>query len=371
VAHAKPSAPAKGSAKEAAKTTQGYALVLGLDDGSITKSLAKKYTVIAIDSDAAKVNALRKHFHKRGSYGSRITILVGKPLDYSFPPFLATFVTGTAPNANNIVEALPKIFHTLRPYGGTASVSVLPKDLNEIKNAVAEIKTAQFGSLETAQGRTLILSRPGPLPEAADWSHAGGGAGNTGSSDDRFLRGPLGLLWYDGSIRWQRQPGKTEVRVAGGRILILSKRDHPPRLYELPLLPGRSGIQIARYVTSIPPLPQPSFGDILANPVLGKLGDVPTAMDISPDGSRAVVMTYRAILSFRRLPGMGWREAFSRPPRKLADHALLQGEALAFDARGERIYYTTERRPASLWVLSPSDESSLEQPAGGSGGDDE
>ena len=104
MAHTNPGAPAKGAADEAAKTTQGYALVLGLDDGSTAESLAEKYTVIAIDSDAAKVGALRRHFHKRGLYGSRITLLVGKPLDYSFPPYLATFVTGTAPNANNIVE---------------------------------------------------------------------------------------------------------------------------------------------------------------------------------------------------------------------------------------------------------------------------
>ncbi|MFP6902859.1 MAG: PQQ-binding-like beta-propeller repeat protein, partial [Verrucomicrobiia bacterium] len=98
------------------------------------------------------------------------------------------------------------------------------KDFKDIKNAVAKIKTAKLGVLETTQGCKLLLTRTGPLPEAADWSHAGGGAGNTGSSEDRFLRGPLGLLWYDGSIRWQRQPGKTEVRVAGGRIFVRADR---------------------------------------------------------------------------------------------------------------------------------------------------
>jgi outer membrane protein assembly factor BamB len=221
---AKPVAFAKPNPHEAAKTNDGYALVLGLIDGSTVESLAKKYSVIAIDADAAKVDSLRRQFDKRGLYGNRITILIGKPIDYPFPPYLATFVTGTAPNANNIHKALPNIFHTLRPYGGMASVSVLTKDLKEIKDSVAKIKTAKLGILETTQGCKLLLTRPGPLPLAADWSHAGGGAGNTGSSDDRFLRGPLGLLWYDGSIRWQRQPGKTEVRVAGGRIFVRADR---------------------------------------------------------------------------------------------------------------------------------------------------
>ena len=163
----------------------------------------------------------------------------------------------------------------------------------------------------------------------------------------------------------------------GERILILSKRDHPPRLYELPLSSERSGIQVAHYVTSILPLPQPSFGDILANPVLGRLGDVPTAMDISPDGRSVVVMTYRAIFRFHHPPGLGWREAFSRPPEKLATHALLQGEALAYGPDGRRIYYTSEHRPAPLWALVPSPsprdsgERVVKQPADGGRADGE
>ncbi len=143
------------------------------------------------------------------------------------------------------------------------------------------------------------------------------------------------------------------VDVLGERILILSKRDHPPQLYELPLFPETGKIQTARRITSIVGLPQPSLADIFANPVLGKLGDAPTAMDISPDGTTAVVMTYRSILLFVRNPGMSWAQAFSRPPGRIATHSLLQGEALAFGACGERIYSTSEQLPAPLWVLTP------------------
>ncbi len=194
-----------------------------------------------------------------------------------------------------------------------------------------------------------------------------------------FIREPDGSLpavvTVDRTVEFVYEDGPRDAEAIAvdpseERILILSKRDHPPRLYELPLSGKVEGVQVARYVVSIPSLTQPSFGDILANPVLGKLGDVPTAMDISFDGSRAVVMTYRSILQFRRLPGMDWREAFSRSPEKLASHALLQGEALAFGPRGKRIYYTSEHRPAPLLALVPSEGGSeevpLEQPAGGS-----
>ncbi len=174
----------------------------------------------------------------------------------------------------------------------------------------------------------------------------------------------LEFIYEDGP----RDAEAIAVDLARQRILILSKRDRPPRLYELPLFPERPGIQVARYLGTIPPLPQPSFGEILANPVLGKLGDVPTAMDISSDGLRLAVMTYRSILLFERGSGTDWEESLLHPPRELASHSLIQGEALAFDALGESIYYTSEQRPAPLWRLAPvwsdSTEQSLQQPAG-------
>ncbi len=144
------------------------------------------------------------------------------------------------------------------------------------------------------------------------------------------------------------------VDLQGRRILILTKRDLPPVLYELPLFPRSSSVQIARRVTSIAALPQPPLAEIFANPVLGRLGDVPTAMDISPDGTRVAVLTYRAVLLFVRSSGVGWEQSFSEPPVKLAAHQLSQGEALAFGSQGECIYYTSEQRPAPLWCLSPA-----------------
>ena len=51
-------------------------------------------------------------------------------------------------------------------------------------------------------------------------------------------------MWYDGSIRWQRQPGKTEVRVAGGRIFV--RADH---MLAIDVFTGNSnptGLQVLR-----------------------------------------------------------------------------------------------------------------------------
>ncbi|HFC52966.1 MAG TPA: hypothetical protein ENJ43_00860 [Gammaproteobacteria bacterium] len=143
------------------------------------------------------------------------------------------------------------------------------------------------------------------------------------------------------------------VDLQGERILILSKRDHPQRLYQLPLFPDYDGIQTARRIATIAALPQPSLADILINPALGKLGDVPTAMDIAADGSAAVVLTYSSVLRFVRSTGMEWAEVFSRPPLEKISHTLVQAEAAAFGSSGVRIYYTSERQPAPLWMLAP------------------
>ncbi len=229
VAHAKPSAPPKAATEQAlaiaktAKADSGYCLVLGLKDGALAEALAEKFTVIAIDSNVARVNALRRSLHERGIYGSKISVHVGDPLTYSFPPFIANLVVTETPRrftAEAGAGSFQNIFHTLRPYGGTACLPIPKMAREPWKQTAADTQTSQI----TEKGKWLLLARTGPLPEAADWSHAGGGAGNTGASDDRYLRGPLGLLWYDGSIRWQRQPGKTEVRVAGGRILVRADR---------------------------------------------------------------------------------------------------------------------------------------------------
>ena len=85
-------------------------------------------------------------------------------------------------------------------------------------------------------GDYLLLARPGPLPGAADWSHAEANAAGTGASDDDFIRSPMSVLWFDAAQRWHKYPGQNLVRVAGGRLVLYEKglnacvgRIHGPR----------------------------------------------------------------------------------------------------------------------------------------------
>lgn len=80
------------------------------------------------------------------------------------------------------------------------------------------------------------------------------------------------------------------------------------------------------------------------------------AMDISPDGLRAVVLTYGNALEFTRSPKGTWRAAFARPGRKLAMPGRRQGESICYGPDGRTLHLTSEKLPTPLLevpALSP------------------
>ena len=66
-----------------------------------------------------------------------------------------------------------------------------------------------------------MLTRDGPLVNAADWSHHEANPANTAASLDRRVGGELKRLWFEGSLRWQKKLPETEVRIAGGRMFVV------------------------------------------------------------------------------------------------------------------------------------------------------
>lgn len=79
--------------------------------------------------------------------------------------------------------------------------------------------------------------------------------------------------------------------------------------------------------------------------------DVPkvVAMDISSDGTKAVVLTYGDAYLYRRTSGEAWASVFSRSPERLRMPFRRQGESVCFDAAGQHLYLTSEQRPAPVW----------------------
>ncbi|MBP1622896.1 MAG: hypothetical protein H6Q07_916 [Acidobacteria bacterium] len=77
----------------------------------------------------------------------------------------------------------------------------------------------------------------------------------------------------------------------------------------------------------------------------------PTAMDISPDGKRAVILTYVDAYEFSRVGEEAWAQAFSREPRLIKAPARKQGESICYGPDGRTLYLTSEKEHQPLWEI--------------------
>jgi len=222
---------------ETSNTNAGYALVLGLGSGRWVEEIVRqsRCNVVVVDADAEKVTKFRRKFHQAGLYGTRFAILVGDPATYPLPPYFASLIICQDPAAlgNHPGKVLAgTLSHCLRPYGGTACLA-LPDDARaELTEAISANRSAEITIRQS--GDYLLATRGGALPESDDWSHGGANAANTGASQDRSVKPPLARLWFDGAFRWHRQPGKSLVRIAGGRLFV-----HTGKLHAIDVYTGR------------------------------------------------------------------------------------------------------------------------------------
>jgi len=78
-----------------------------------------------------------------------------------------------------------------------------------------------------------------------------------------------------------------------------------------------------------------------------------TAMDMAPDGRRAIVLTYLAACEYVRREGETWAAAFARPPRLVPVPLRKQGEAICYGADGKTLYLTSEGKFSPLIEVGP------------------
>lgn len=135
-------------------------------------------------------------------------------------------------------------------------------------------------------------------------------------------------------------------------ILLLTKRDQPPRLYGVPLdLALWTEEAEAEFLAEVPGFRPPTRKDIAFNPKRGLWVSQPTGMDITPDGRTAAVITYRSLYLFHRQNNESWAQAFQRPPLEFVGPPGSYEEAVAFGPIPGTVFITTERRPAPIYRL--------------------
>lgn len=152
---------------------------------------------------------------------------------------------------------------------------------------------------------------------------------------------------YSIVFRYEDRPHDCEavaVDPAERAVYLLTKRDQPPQLFRLPLAAASPGQPaIARAVGTVTQLPRARLADKITGKLPRALRGHPTALDFSPDGAAALVLTYGGVFLFPRAPGTSWAEALAAKPAPLPPFSLPQAEAAAFAADGRAIYLASEK----------------------------
>ncbi len=152
-------------------------------------------------------------------------------------------------------------------------------------------------------------------------------------------------------FRYPDRPRDVEAVVAdpaGDRALLLSKRDWPPVLYEVPLHPSSDGTVLAKRLGAIESLPAPTREDRNHAVFTKEWHWQPTAMDLSPDGRLAVILTYRAVYLYRLDPGRSLYESLSGQAYGFGLGNFRNAESVAFSADSNSIFVTLEGHHAPL-----------------------
>lgn len=143
----------------------------------------------------------------------------------------------------------------------------------------------------------------------------------------------------------------------GDQILLLSKRDKPARLYAIDLKTALSERNAElTFLGEISRLRPPTPADRAQFGGRVDFISQPTGMDISPDGSEAVLVTYRSVYRFKRRVDEDWLSAFQRKPMEVVGPPAVQNEAIAYSVNGQFVYVTTEKIPAPVFRIRFNDD---------------
>jgi outer membrane protein assembly factor BamB len=208
-------------------TRDAWAIVYGgRSSATIERLLLQSdLRLLVFEPDEAVVATLRADWLARGLYGSRLFVHRANPANLALPPYLAHLVVAEEPAqwGTGSPDGLKRIFHTLRPYGGTAALYLSDAEHELLARLVSDGTLANAEL--TRKGGVSVLVRTGALDGAADWEHEYGDPANTLTSKERRVKAPLGVLWYGGpsshgDLFYDRHRFPPSYTVQDGRMFI-------------------------------------------------------------------------------------------------------------------------------------------------------
>lgn len=172
-------------------------------------------------------------------------------------------------------------------------------------------------------------------------------------SGRRELEHRLDLTYPDGA----RDCESMAYDPIGKRILLLSKRDKPARLYAVDLETALNENQTElKFLGTISVLRPPTMADRRKWGTKADWISQPTGLDISADGNEAVIITYRSLYRYRRHAGENWLNALQRKPQEVVGPPAPQNEAVAYSTDGKTIFVVSEKRPAPIFRFQFTDD---------------
>jgi len=186
-----------------ANVKQGFCLVVGAETGRLAYHLAKRsdLKIYAVEPDAEKVAKAREALSAAGLYGYRVVVHQAELADIGYSNYFANLIVSDSLLRHGSLPGDPKnIVRHLKPVGGVACLgrpSGAPGETPSAAELTSWLDGMDLGTAATIdrEGSWTTLARGG-LPGAGNWSHLYGEPGNTASSDDRRVKGDLGVLWY-------------------------------------------------------------------------------------------------------------------------------------------------------------------------------
>ncbi len=182
---------------------KGYALILGIEDGSLALELAEKtlMNIICVEQDKAKIVALKKTLHSKGLYGARISVHNITENKLPYPQHFANFVSSELNNPNDIPWSIDEIKRVTRPSGGVIRFCFDTKHTNNyLENSK---NTINYTANKQDDFNLINWLRPS-LPGSGAWSHFYANAGNTSCSGDT-------TELNTSTIRWFGRPGPDKM----------------------------------------------------------------------------------------------------------------------------------------------------------------
>ncbi len=186
---------------------RGYCLVLGATDGAVAVELARQsdLDVVVVESDPARVQAVRRRFDEAGIQGVRAAVHQIAPGKLPFGDYLANLIV----SETTLLDGKPpqfsaaEIARVLRPSGGVVLLGTA-STANATTPAAAlarETWRAWLGGALpearfTSDNGSWLFHRRGVLAGAGEWTHQYGNPDNTSCSQDELVRGELQVSWW-------------------------------------------------------------------------------------------------------------------------------------------------------------------------------